>query len=162
MNNDSPAISAALLRRLIEKADGRRGIAQDIVRISRGDTVEYDVLTAEEIAARRRAGETIDSLMAIDAAHDRQSGRRRPDDAVTLVRAGRHHKLWTYTLGEVDAIFLSDSAVEKFVLPYYARTLPRPEYEELVQRYYSSSGDDDDSVLVHWPTSQYQIVEPDD
>ena len=155
MPSKQPALPAHLLLRLAEKADGRRGIPQTIVRVGKGTRRQYDVLTAEEIAARRAAGDTVEELLPIESKHRRSArAKREKETEVTLKVPGAKPRTWT--AAEVDALFLTEAAVEKFVLPYYARTLPRKEYDALVARYYD--GDQIAWALVHYPPSFYDFI----
>ncbi len=155
MTNDQPPIPANVLRLLAEKADGRRGIDQSIVRVGDGDKTEYDVLTAAEIDARRAKGEKVEELIPVAATYKNEArARRERETVVTLKVPGAKER--TYNASEVDALFLTEAAVEKFVLPYYARTLQRDEYDTLVKRYYSES--EIAWALVHYPPSLYDLI----
>ncbi len=157
MKNDVPAIPANVLIRLSEKADGRRGMPQTIVRITRGKTVEYDVLTVAEMEARRAAGDSVEELIPVEARHVVPSRRDREGETiVTITTPGKGARTRSYKASEVDAVFLSESAVHKFVLPYYARSFDIPQYEELLKRYYSPT-----KVawgIIHYPPSMYDII----
>ncbi len=155
MTNDQPPIPANVLRLLAEKADGRRGIAQSIVRVGEGAKAEYDVLTAAEIDARRAKGQKIEELIAIAATYKNKARAERERETVVTVKVPGA-KPRTYTASEVDALFLTEAAVEKFVLPYYARTLQRDEYDTLLKRYYSE--DEIAFALVHYPPSLYDMI----
>ena len=157
MSKDQPAIPANALIRLAEKADGRRGIAQKIVRVGTGERAQYDVLTDAEIEARREAGENVEVVMAIDSPHERKgSSDREKETTVTIHVPGKPPV--KYTAGEVDAVFLTEAAVRKFVLSYYARVLPTAEYTTLINTYYDS--DDPPFAMIHYPTSQYDVIGP--
>ncbi len=157
MKNDVPAIPGNVLLRLSEKADGRRGIAQTIVRIRRGDSVEYDVLTAAEIDARRAAGDSVEELIPVEARHIVSSRREREGETiVTITTPGKGARTRSYKASEVDAVFLSESAVQKFVLPYYARSFDIPQYEELLKRYYSPT--EVAWGIIHYPPSMYDVI----
>ncbi len=157
MKNDVPAIPGNVLLRLSEKADGRRGIAQTIVRIRRGDSVEYDVLTAAEIDARRVAGDSVEELIPVEARHIVSSRREREGETiVTITTPGKGARTRSYKASEVDAVFLSESAVQKFVLPYYARSFDIPQYEELLKRYYSPT--EVAWGIIHYPPSMYDVI----
>lgn len=158
MTNEQPPIPANVLRLLAEKADGRRGIDQSIVRMGDGDKAEYDVLTAAEIDARRAQGETIEALIAIAATYTNTKRAERERETVVIIKVPGA-KPRTYNAGEVDALFLTEAAVEKFVLPYYARTLQRSEYDTLIKRYYAE--DEIAWALIHYPTSIYDVIEGD-
>ena len=157
MKNDVPAIPGNVLLRLSEKADGRRGIAQTIVRIRRGDSVEYDVLTAAEIDARRAAGDSVEELIPVEARHIVSSRREREGETiVTITTPGKGARTRSYKASEVDAVFLSESAVQKFVLPYYARSFDIPQYEELLKRY--SLPTEVAWGIIHYPPSMYDVI----
>lgn len=157
MKNDSPAIPGHVLRSMSEKADGRRGIAQFIVRITQGDNVHYDVLSKAEIEAHREKGAEVEELIAVDAQHAVPARRDRENETIiTITPPGKHAKTRTYKASEVDAVFLTESAVHKFVLPYYARAYDIPQYNELIRRYY-----DPETVawgIVHYPPTMYDII----
>jgi hypothetical protein len=158
MSKDKPALPANALIRLAEKADGRRGVAQQLVRIGTGDAARYDVLTDEEIKERRAAGESIEVLMPIEAPHENRARREREKETVITIKVPGA-KPRTYNAGEVDAVFLTESAVRKFVLGYYARVLPTEEYSAMVRSYYE--GDDPAFAMVHLPSSDYEIINAD-
>lgn len=158
MTNDQPPVPAHVLRLLAEKADGRRGVDQSIVRVGEGSNAEYDVLTAAEIDARRAKGEKIEPLIAVAATYQNTRRAERERETVVTIKVPGA-KLRTYNASEVDALFLTEAAVEKFVLPYYARTLPRNEYDALIKRYYSE--DQIAWALIHYPTSLYDVIEGD-
>ncbi len=158
MKSNQPPIPAHQLRLLAEKADGRRGIDQSIVRVGKGAKAQYDVLTAAEIDARRAKGETIEPLIAIAASHQNAARAKRERETVVTIKVPGA-KRRTYNASEVDALFLTEAAVEKFVLPYYARTLQRSEYDTLIKRYYSE--EQIAFALVHYPTSMYDLIEGD-
>jgi hypothetical protein len=159
MSNESIPIPSDVLLRLAEKAGGRRGLSQAIVRIGKGARAKYDVLTVPEIEARRAAGETIETIIPVNAAHRTAARAKRERETVVTLRVpGAKPRKWT--AAEVDALFLTEAAVEKFVLPYYARTLPPKEYAALVARYYAKESPP--WALVHYPGSQYDFVEGDE
>ncbi len=164
MTSQDQALPANELLRLAEKADGRRGIAQSMVRITDGGTVSYDVLTQAEIDARRSSGATVSELIAVDAKPTSERRRRRERETKITIHVPKM-KERTYNTDEVDAVFLTEAAVRKFVLPYYARTLTPTEYDTLLKAYYApesdENGDDNEPfALVHYPTSQYHILGP--
>ncbi len=157
MSKDQPAIPANVLIRLAEKADGRRGIAQTIVRLGTEGSAQYDVLTAAEIEARRDAGESVEEVMAIDSARERKgSSDREKETTITIHVPGQQPV--KYNAGEVDAVFLTEAAVRKFVLSYYARVLSTAEYTTLINTYYES--DEPPFAMIHYPTSQYDVIGP--
>lgn len=157
MQNDFPSIPADLLRRLGEKADGRRGELQAIVRIGTGDAAKYDVLTNAEIDARRTAGEQVDILITVDSARrGARNHSREGDTIITITTPNKGAKTRTYKASEVDAVFLSESAVEKFALPYYAGRLTVNEYNELIKRYYDSP--EPSWGIIHYPPSIYDVI----
>ena len=155
MTNDQPPIPANVLRLLAEKADGRRGIDQSIVRVGKGAKAEYDVLTAAEIDARRAKGEKIEALIAVVSPYKNKARAKRERETVVTIKVPGAKKR-TFTASEADALFLTEAAVEKFVLPYYARTLERDEYDTLLKRYYSE--DEIAFALVHYPPSLYDLI----
>jgi hypothetical protein len=127
------------------------------VRVRRGDTVEYDVLTAAEIEARRAAGDSVEELIPVEATHVVSSRREREGETiVTITTPGKGARTRSYKASEVDAVFLSESAVHKFVLPYYARSFDIPQYEELLKRYYSPT--EVAWGIIHYPPSMYDVI----
>ncbi len=157
MQNDFPPIPADLLRRLGEKADGRRGELQAIVRIGTGDAATYDVLTNSEIDARRAAGEKVDILLTVDSARrGAMNHAREGETIITITTPNKGAKTRTYKASEVDAVFLTESAVEKFALPYYAGRLTVNEYDQLIKRYYDSP--ENTWGIIHYPTSIYDVI----
>lgn len=158
MQPDQSAVPANELLRLAEKADGRRGVTQTMVRITEKSGVRYDVLTDAELDVLRSSGATIETLMKIDAVpvHPKRAAREKETVVVVHVPGAKPKK---YNASEVDALFLTESAVQKFVLPYYARTLTATAYTTLLARYYNSASPA--WALIHFPTSQYDVLEGD-
>lgn len=156
MQPETSAVPANELLLLAEKADGRRGVAQTMVRITQKSVTHYDVLTDAELDVLRAAGATIDTLMKVDAVpvHPKRAAREKETVVVLHVPGA---KPVTYNASEVDALFLTEAAVQKFVLPYYARTLTPAAYNTLLTRYYNS--DSPAWALIHFPTSLYDVVE---
>lgn len=159
MDQDYRPIPARELRRLAEKADGRRGVPQFIVRIRTGKQEQYDVLTPSEIAAAEQGGAKVERLMPVESDYWQSDRRKREKETVVTITVP-DAKPRTYNAEEVDALFLTEAAVEKFVLPYYARTLDPDGYAGLVKRYYSSKSTA--WALIHYPTSQYGFLEGDE
>lgn len=159
MDQDFRPIPARELSRLAEKAAGRRGIPQHIVRIRKGKKEHYDVLTKAEIADAEKGGAKVERLMPVESEHWRRDRRKREKETVVTITVP-NAKPRTYNATEVDALFLTEAAVEKFVLPYYARTLDPDAYATLVKGYYS--GESTAWALIHYPTSQYGFLEGDE
>ncbi len=156
MTNDQSSIPGNELLRLAEKADGRRGIAQTMVRVQDAQGTRYDVLTDAELDALRETGAKIEALVTVNAvAVQPERAARAKETVVTIKVPGA--KVRTYNASEVDALFLTESAVQKFVLPYYARTLTLSGYETLLKRYFG--GETPAWALIHFPTSQYDVLD---
>ncbi len=134
-------ISASDLRRLAETADGLRN--RDLALVRRGGHVTL-IDAAERVA-------TDDHLLTLRT-DDQTNPAQRPNFDITLqVLNGPSLAL----RGTYDAAFWSESAIDKFVIPYYAGHVPT----ELLQRFRQRLGEDAALILVpHPPLSRVRVL----
>ncbi len=130
-------LTSTHLRRLAEEADGRRGEKLQLIQDPR--TGELRFLAAGEKLVRGTA-------VVAEAATENRVPDRKPVK-VSLMVNGRK-----IDLKGCDAIFWSESAIEKFVWPYYqSRGLLEGEMQGMQRAYYAS--DSDIVAIVHkWPS----------
>ena len=136
-----PTISRAALIRLAEKADGLRGSA-DLILV-------YDPAGSFDIVKKGQEGACI-SLLGINSNHDKDF-KGAPRKAVVLSSTPSLERKNGQPVGEVDAWFTSPAAVEKFLIPYYARTRGAAFAEKLRVEYF---GDGSLLALIHEPPSE--------
>jgi hypothetical protein len=150
-----PDVPTDVLRKAAEAADGRRSVNLSLCEVfvagSTTDT-ECAVLDADELAEMQRTGRYIRTILTLRKNH---SMAHRVDELRSTVTFTTPDGTTLQIPAErkADAIFWSEAAVEKFVLPYYARMSNTEAYQALVHIYNSST----ERVwgLTHYPTSQY-------
>jgi hypothetical protein len=116
-----PTISAAKLRKLAEAADGQRD--QDMVLVLRED--EYELVKAEEVRPPDRT-----NLSGLTV----RTRTGRPAGSPTLSQVtimGEDVDGERNVHADLDALFWSESAIEKFVVPYYSRLLDPTDLKDL-------------------------------
>ena len=109
------------LRRLAEAADGMRG--ETVCLVDAGKY--FDVVPSHDVGDKP----VILSMLTPNDGSNLQGA------TFTISHGGVE-----YTNPNVDAIFLSQSAVEKFLLPYYARFQTPRELEQIRDRLYHTPG----------------------
>lgn len=112
---DMPEINANLLRKLAERADSHRGKTVYLVRNADDAAEPYDVADAPNVGPRV----VVLALRTTDA--EPQFTPRVMPFVLSSIPAVRLRTLRNKGLNDCDAIFTSLVAVEKFVVPYYAR-----------------------------------------
>lgn len=147
----APVIAFDDLRRAVESAHGHTGEAMCLCERALGDggtetvlitQAEYDrtVPRPRLILRTERAG--------VAAAHE-----ARVKVSLEIDGVARASALPGF---EPDAVFATQSAIEKFFFPYYQRVLPYEEFAALQRRYYEPV--DEASRIVaftHYPPSIY-------
>ncbi len=116
------------LRKIAERADGTRG--KDQYLVVRGEEVE---LVDEKPDGSNEKFATIHTKYSGDGM--RKSPQLKADGKATPEKA--------------DALFASQSAVEKFLVPYYARTRTPKELQNLVDELFKAGR----TVAFHMPGS---------
>ena len=129
----APMPTANDLRRLAEKADGMRNTEVCLVDVG----THYDVLPRADVRVGSRVVLTLNT----------------PQIGVNLTGASFDLRFGgnSYTNPNVDAIFLSQSALEKFVIPYYARFLVPSELDAMKTDILVTNRDVF-AVVHEWPT----------
>ena len=142
-SSSAPPLSARALRRLAEAADGRRGEAYAIFY----DGTDYVVAPAD-------ATDKGTKLVDLETPHLAR-GRKVPKNLVHVQMPGASPRPLS---SEYDAMFWSEAAVEKFVLPYYQRLLSRPAMNDLLDAH------EDPNVvgILHIRPSVYSPLRPAD
>ncbi|MBK8006043.1 MAG: hypothetical protein IPK12_19570 [Gemmatimonadetes bacterium] len=137
-------LTSTHLRRLAEEADGRRGEKLQLIQDPR--TGELRFLARGEKLARGAA-------VVAEAATENRVPTRDPVK-VSLTINGKK-----VDLAGADAIFWSESAIEKFMWPYYqSRGLMDGNMQTLQKAYYAS--DSEIVAIVHkWPSRSDIIVD---
>ena len=136
--DEPPVLDAHTLRLLAEAADGRRGENYAIFHDGSGYAVSPE--------SRRDGTKLVSVRTAV-----RAPTRRKAERLVHIQPPGRET---TPLPDDVDAIFWSESAVEKFVLPYYQRLLSRREMNDLIDAHESA----DVIAILHIKPSIYRTV----
>jgi len=142
-NTDPPkvaSVNANLLRRLAEKADGLRDEHPYLVRLATG---EIDVRTAREIRG--------DEEVLLDLHTENSGPGLTLKPAIRLMIDGKPYGAGT-ELDKADAVFTSQSAIEKFVLPYYQRFSTPDQLNEIAKKLF---GDRSVAAGHHLPGSSY-------
>jgi hypothetical protein len=115
-----PPIDAMTLRRLGETADGGRDRAMKLVLVKPEYT--YDIVTAEDADRHPEKYEPV-----ADVAPTHTSTAKLPLVAFDRVAFIKDDKEIACCEAPTDALFWTDSAMEKFVFPYYAQLRIFPE-----------------------------------
>jgi hypothetical protein len=156
-------IDAAMLRKCAESADGIRGQYVRLVYAVNPQSSADEVYAILPVGNDGKySGWTITELvrpltMWIAPSHSTEA-------QATVTYTSPAGTLHAPAAGKYDALFWSESAVEKFVLPYYARHLDKDVYD-LLYRTYMALGKDGlptgaaaPTALIHLPTSEYDTV----
>lgn len=157
-------INAAMLRKCAESADGLRGQYVRFVyavdpQSPTGSGV-YAMLPVGNDAPY--SGWTITELLRPLTTWTGPTHSTEAQATVTYTSpAGTPH---APPAGKYDALFWSESAVEKFLLPYYARHLDKALYDLLYRTYMGlgpsglPTGVAAPTALIHLPTSEYDTL----
>ncbi|HEX8275224.1 MAG TPA: hypothetical protein VF615_21495 [Longimicrobiaceae bacterium] len=140
-NTAIPDITSHQLRRLAEEIDGARG--KDVLIVFREN--KYQVVE------KLNTGET-----AILTCETTDQTKKRPEiEKVEFKVKGKPGKDLK-KLG-FDSVFWSESAVEKFVLPYYAR-LHGPNSGTMINALLTDFNQEDVAGVVHLPKSDSEVT----
>jgi hypothetical protein len=132
------AVNANDLRRVAETADGLRGKRLGLIVDDKG---YVDAIPLENVKAGQQVLLEVETPLV---------GPGIPGDARTLITfRGITYGPGT-DLDTADAVFTSQAAVEKFVLPYYVRFRSGAELQELQDKLFK---DKDVIAAVHLPVS---------
>jgi hypothetical protein len=136
-------LSAKALRRLAETADGLRELHPWLVVDDDGKLI---VVEQAKIGTRQR-------LINLETPDDGPALHFKPTLGLTV--DGK-----TYPPGRglelADAVFTSQSAVEKFVFPYYTRVKSPAEVEAMAREMF----DDEATVaIIHFPSTRYGLLQ---
>jgi hypothetical protein len=113
-------LTANQLRWLAEKADGLRGDDEPLALVAGGE-LGVDIVREKDLAGRE----------PIFDVRTPKKGDGVPGDAtIQIVHNGTVYSART-KFGECDAVFVTQSAVEKFLLPYYMRFKTGAEVQQL-------------------------------
>lgn len=134
-----------MLRRLAEKADGLRD--QDLVLVQRADGT-LDVVPADQAGA--------DLVLHRLRTSSRYPADQRPQFGLILTPPPPGTPFDARS--RYDALFWSESAVEKFVLPYYHRVRTP---EEVLQLARAFRDDPNVYAIGHIPPTQYDLLTTD-
>lgn len=136
-------ITAGELRRLAETADGAR--SRDLVLIWDCDTKSYAIVASELAGANPK-------LLDIKTT-ERVPARTRVNGVQIHVNGLEPNTLTP----EYDALFWSESSVEKFVIPYYSRMLEQADMIEL----WKAHLDEKVYAFGHvWPSRNIAVRDP--
>lgn len=140
-----PPSHALMLRRLAEKADGLRD--QDLALVQRADGT-LDVVPVDEVGTQPVLYQLrTPSQHPADQRPKFELVLTPPPPGVPFDARARY-----------DALFWTESAVEKFLLPYYQRVLTPEELLELARAFR-----DNPNVYAvgHWPPTRYELLSTD-
>jgi hypothetical protein len=131
--------SAKALRRLAETADGLRELHPWLVVNADG---KLDVVEEAKLGTATR-------LVNLETPDDGPGLKLHPILGLTVDGE-------PYPPGQgleaADAVFTSQSAVEKFVFPYYTRVKTPKEVESMAREMFDPP---DNVAIIHYPTTQY-------
>lgn len=119
----APSLTSNELRRLAEAADGYRN--QTLCLVDTGQ--RFEVIPKSDVDTR-----SLKPLLEVNTPVD---GPNLQGASYKVIYKGKeyHHP-------NVDAVFLSQSAVEKFVFPYYARFLAPAALDRMRTEFYATPG----------------------
>lgn len=142
VTNTVAKLSANALRRLAEKADGLRD-KHPVLVVDENEKV--DVVTEEEMRPN------LTRLVELDTANDGPGLQFKP--TIRLIVNGTEYGKDT-ELDQADAVFTSQSAVEKFLLPYYLHVRTPEEVSKMAREMF-----DDEFIISshHLPGSSYGL-----
>lgn len=123
------SMSANQLRWLAEAADGLRGEEAYLVEQQDGTLAVKRALAVSPTDKR---------LMQLDTAW--RGAGMRGDAQVRILWNGRIYDPTPRDMPSPDALFVTQSAVEKFLLPYYMRFLSAAQVQALENKLYNSPG----------------------
>ncbi len=158
-----PTVTFETLRLIAESASGMRD--QDLYFVIRGDRAGYswqtELVEATEDTVVIHCAPVADSASTVDYATIGVGSDRVDLMEITVPRVWPHEDPGTYP---ADAVFLSISAVEKFLVPYYASVYgdQGPAYARAVMD--AMLRPDADTAeqtfaIAHLPSSEY-VTEP--
>lgn len=136
------------LMRLAEKADGMRGLTDVVLVYNNNDKDHpYDVIE------RRNNTKGHQEILQINTDHDREfiGAPRKSIDFSTVPSLELRRMKGGSLTTKIDALFTDPAAVEKFVIPYYAKTRGAKFADELRRQYYA---DEKILAVVHEPSSE--------
>lgn len=155
-----PVVDTDLFRLAAESADGRRGVDLFYCMLEAGPNSPLEgarVMTTAEIGDHIvGGGKVVCTMLQLHKAHvlphrDREhlSQVDFTTPAGNIVRIPSQRK--------ADAVFWTESAVDKFFLPYYARLYDKTAYDILWKLFYVASTP---AVwgMTHLPTSEYDTI----
>src|SRR5258708_16690657 len=154
--------AAAELRKAAESADGRRGRTLQLAYAERtsggqGIYIMYDPTDPGD--KKKYAGWTITPIL--DTKTKWTCGPHCDEDKAVVKVTPPGGQEQTLDPRRSDALFWSESAVEKFLFPYYARHLNKKQYDLLYRTYMTvtknptTGADQVVMALIHLPSSCY-------
>lgn len=139
---ETAKVSASALRRLAEKADGLRDQHPYLVVDDHGTV---DVAGENDVGERQK-------VLDLETLYDGDGLRFKPVLGMTV--DGKAYPNGT-ELEVADAVFTSQSAVEKFVFPYYARIRTPAELAQMAKEMFDDKGN---VAIIHKPATVYGIL----
>lgn len=153
-----PLLDARKLRELGEHADGFRDTDMVVtVRTGDGGESEFDVRKESDVDADPDfAAGLVRKLMRVETSSRIPS---RPTPQVSMTVNGR--AVPPAQLDQVDALFLTESSIEKFLFPYYEQLrIFEPDYlDRLKAQYFDTTRAQPIVAIVHIPPSRGQAIE---
>lgn len=144
-----------VLRRAVESAHGHMEKRMHLVRVPDGAGTKVMFVSDENLALIAPASRT----EILTTSRGRVGAQTEGDwEAVVTIRVKGAAQAKVYGPGVADALFWTESAIEKFFFPYYQRVLTPDEFKELQRRYYtpdSTKGEKPILAFVHYPPSIY-------
>ncbi len=152
------------LRRAVEAAHGQREQDLELCRVEKSGARRSGAVRL--LTKTQKADLLADDWKVTPLARTkkRRENTKRKDEVRTKVSiaiaGGKNtHKL---TGDKADAAFWTESAIEKFMLPYYQRTLSPAAFQLLADAYYVEDTADPILAFIHYPTSDYDDLRESD